>query len=282
MPQHFVQTSVQPRAMRNQDNGSSTLPQALVNVSQGPDIVGDVLDEVEAHDSVKILPLGKSFTVHGIRVAHVHVRAGGAKRLEIIQVVRVNVRRPICRAGHEMYGHVSDSGTNFEDALSHVWADHIGHPSSKAWSAVESFQDFTALSIVRVYPARRTVAKNCPESSYTILPTDFLALAIGPARIADGHLENSSAWLGELDRKLRFHVKSRTLEGNAFQQVGAGHLVAGFHIRQVEVADGVAQECKKLIPERMPEKQSALIASRHKARTKNCIRIFRQKQFDHL
>src|ERR1700691_6816667 len=112
MPQHFVQTSVQPRAMRNQDNGSSTLPQALVNVSQGPDIVGDVLDDVEAHDSFEILPLGKRFSVYAIRVAHAHVRAGGAKRLELIQVVRVNVRRPINRARHEMYGHISNSGAN--------------------------------------------------------------------------------------------------------------------------------------------------------------------------
>src|ERR1700691_3280395 len=203
--------------MRNQNNGSSILPQALANVSQGTDIIGDVLDDVEAYDCVKILPLRKRFTVHGIRVAHSHVRAGGAKRLEIIQVVRVDVRRPINRARHEMYGHISNSGANFENAISHVWSDNIGHPPRKARSAVESFQNSSALSIFRIYPGRHAVAQNCPEGPHTILPTDFLALAIRPPRIADWHFENSSASLGELDRKFRFDVKSRTLERNALQ-----------------------------------------------------------------
>ena len=138
------------------------------------------------------------------------------------------------------------------------------------------------MSIFGVDAAGRGITQDGPEGANAVLPTDFLSFAIRAARIADRHFEDPGAALGELDRKLGFHVESGTFERNALQQVGASHFVAGFHIREIEVGNHVAQECEELVAESVTEEKGALVAARHEARTEHRVRVLVKKQLDHL
>src|SRR4029077_12828052 len=97
MSQHFVQAAVELGAKRNQDDRSSTICQTVVDVPQSTEVVGEMLDDIQADNRVEILILGKGFAARAVYVRHIHVRASGAKRFEVIQICRVYVCGPIGR-----------------------------------------------------------------------------------------------------------------------------------------------------------------------------------------
>ena len=83
---------------------------------------------------------------------------------------------------------------------------------------------------------------------------------ISPARVADRHFENSGASLGKFDRELWFDIERGAFKRNAPEEVRARHLVAGFHVCEIEVADNVTQKREELISECVTEKQGALVS----------------------
>src|SRR5271170_3235702 len=101
--------------------------------------------------------------------------------------------------------------------------------------------------------------ENGPQGADAVLPTDLLPLAISPARVADGHLENAAAALGQLDRQFRLNIKCGAFERDALEKICANHLVARFHIGQVQVANEITEKCQQLVPQRVPEEEGALI-----------------------
>ena len=110
-----------------------------------------------------------------------------------------------------------------------------------------------------------------------ILPIDFFAFLVGAAGIADGHFENSAASLGQLDREFGLDVKGGAFERDALQQIGAHHFVAGFHVREIQVANKVAEKGEKFVSDRMAEEQGAFVPTGHKSRTEHSVRILSRK-----
>ena len=72
------------------------------------------------------------------------------------------------------------------------------------------------------------------------------------------------------------------MQRNTFQQIRADHFVAGFHVREVEVTDDVAQEGEELIAELVTEEESALVTAGHEARAEDGIGVFEKEEVHHL
>ena len=123
-----------------------------------------------------------------------------------------------------------------------VRPDRVRHPFRESWRAVQPRQDFAAMLVRHVDPVRNSILHQRPQRLYAILPGDFLALSIRPPGITDRQFENSRIPFCQLDGDFRLESESVALQRNAFQQVRPDHLVAGFHVRQIQVGDDVRQQ----------------------------------------
>ncbi len=70
-------------------------------------------------------------------------------------------------------------------------------------------------------------------------------------------------------------------KGDAFQKPGSDHLVAGFHVGEIQIRNDVAQESEKMIPKLMAEEKDTPVFAGEKTRTKDCIGLFLQKNLNH-
>ena len=126
------------------------------------------------------------------------------------------------------------------------------------------------------------ITENGPQRANAIFPIDFFSFGVGSSGITDGHFKNAAAAFGELDGEFRLDVEGGAVQRNAFQQVRAHHLVAGFHVCQVEVADHVAQEGEEFIAQLVAEEEGAFVSAGHEARTKDGIGVFEEEEVQHL
>src|SRR5207248_6031465 len=69
---------------------------------------------------------------------------------------------------------------------------------------------------------------------------DLLAFFVGPAIVTDGDLVNPRFPLGQLYRDLRFDSEAVATQGNGLDQPNPKRLVAGFHVRQVQIGGDIA------------------------------------------
>src|SRR5579859_1207211 len=95
---------------------------------------------------------------------------------------------------------------------------------------------------------RRSIKHPVPDDAVQrverILQPDLLAFLVGPARVADRHLVDAPARvavLGDLRGYLRFEPEAVGLEVQVGQHLAAKDLVAGLHIREVQVREHVRQ-----------------------------------------
>src|SRR4029077_6209855 len=90
-----------------------------------------------------------------------------------------------------------------------------------------------------------------------VSPVDLLAFLVSAPGVVDGNLEDARPSLGQLDRQLGFDAKVQTLERDTLKQAGTHHLVAGFHVGEVQVADQVAEKREELVTELVPKEEHA-------------------------
>src|SRR6185437_486183 len=67
----------------------------------------------------------------------------------------------------------------------------------------------------------------------------------------------------------------------ALQQIRSHHLVAGFHIGEIQIADEVAQKGEQLVSKRVAEEKSPLVPTSHEPGAKNSVRILGEKHLQH-
>src|SRR5215831_2623358 len=132
--------------------------------------------------------------------------------------------------------------TDFEHTIAQKGRHDIRHPTVESRGAIQSFQNLTAVLIFYVDPIRERVPRNRPERANTIFPSNLFPFGIGSAGIADGNFKNPASALRKLDSELWFYIEGRTLKRNTLQQIRPDHLVAGFHIRKIQIANQVAQK----------------------------------------
>ena len=79
--------------------------------------------------------------------------------------------------------------------------------------------------------------------------------------------------LGALHDDFGFEAETVGADGDALQQVGAKNLVAGFHVREVEVAEHVGDQGEALVDHGMPERQDAGLLAGHVARAEDGVGV---------
>jgi len=73
-------------------------------------------------------------------------------------------------------------------------------------------------------------------------PADLLALVVGAAVIGDAHLVDPAAAAGELGGDLRLKAEALLTDADRLNDLGAEGLVAGLHVREVQVSEHVADQ----------------------------------------
>ena len=112
-----------------------------------------------------------------------------------------------------------------------------------------------------------------PQRLQAVLPADLLAFLVRPAVIADGHFVDAEFPLGALHDDLRLEAEAVGADGDALQQIGAEDLVAGLHVRQVQIAEHVGDQRQALVDHGVPEGQHARLLAGHVARAEDRVGV---------
>src|SRR5207245_8536092 len=99
------------------------------------------------------------------------------------------------------------------------------------------------------FPARReqVVPQDMEHRRQPVAPGDLLPLGVGAAAVGDGQLPDARARLREPRRQLDLDPEPLGREWQAFQEVGPDHLVAGIHIREVQIGEHVGDERETVV-----------------------------------
>src|SRR2546426_770028 len=102
------------------------------------------------------------------------------------------------------------------------------------------------------------VADDATDGTEAVLPRDLLARLIAPAVIGDRNLVDPTPQPRHLGGELRLETESIGLQIESGNQAGAKHLVAGFHVGQVQVREHVRKRRQEPVPHVVPEEQDAM------------------------
>jgi hypothetical protein len=94
-----------------------------------------------------------------------------------------------------------------------------------------------------------------PDRRDGVLPADLLALGDAAAVIADRHFVEADVPLRQLRRQLRLDAEAIAVERRLLQDVGPDGLVAGLHVRQVDVVEDVRQPGQEVVGDAVPVEQ---------------------------
>ncbi|EAU68603.1 hypothetical protein STIAU_8807 [Stigmatella aurantiaca DW4/3-1] len=101
--------------------------------------------------------------------------------------------------------------------------------------------------------ARHRVFGDDVECAHPVLPANLLALLVGAAVVADGHLVHAPAAAGDLRGDLGLEAEPLFLHPDGFQHLGAEGLVAGLHVREVQARGHVGEGGEHVVHHRVPE-----------------------------
>src|SRR5262249_8214840 len=104
------------------------------------------------------------------------------------------------------------------------------------------------------------VAHDAEERLKGVLEADLLAFLVRAAGVGDGDFVDAPGRpaLGDLRRELRLEPESVGLQRDALQHLAAAHLVAGRHVREVQVREHVRERRQSLVGDVVPEVQDAM------------------------
>src|SRR5688572_7767987 len=97
-----------------------------------------------------------------------------------------------------------------------------------------------------------TVLHDAPQRPDAVPPSDLLPLLVRPARVGDADLEDPALQARELGGDLRLEAEPVLADGDLLQDLAAEHLVAGLHVREVEVGEHVGEQREEAVPHRVP------------------------------
>src|SRR6185369_493246 len=112
---------------------------------------------------------------------------------------------------------------------------------------------------------------NAVKRCESILPRDFLSFAVISAEVRNRNFVNTAAKLRDFSCNLRLKTESVFFDRHLCKQLAAERLVAGLHIREVQIGKHVREERQHSVAEGMPEEQHSMRA-REETRTVNDIR----------
>ena len=101
-----------------------------------------------------------------------------------------------------------------------------------------------------------------PDRLERVLQPDLLALLVGAAVVRDRHFVDARAHPRDLAGDLGLDAEVARLQIESIGDVADEHLVAGLHVREVQVGERIGQERQHPVADRMPEIEDAMAARR--------------------
>src|SRR5260370_14062518 len=95
MAKNFIQRAEEPKAARNEHDGTTAILKYAANIIQSSQVIRQVFNHVQTNDSVKFLFCWIRFAFFRVCVTHPHVRAVQADVLEKGQIKWIDVGGPI-------------------------------------------------------------------------------------------------------------------------------------------------------------------------------------------
>ena len=99
------------------------------------------------------------------------------------------------------------------------------------------------------------VLEQRPDRRHRVLPADLLPLGHGAPVIADRHLVEPDVPLRQLGRQLRLDAEAIAVQRRLLEDVGPDGLVAGLHVRQVDVVEDVGHPGQEVVRDPVPVEQ---------------------------
>ena len=120
MPQDLVQGAVQFGTARDQNDGAAIFLEHVVNVSQGPEVIRQMLNDVQANYGVEFFFQGIGVVLLPIRIAHAEIGMVGNQVFQIRQIVRIDIAGIIELSGNQLQRQIPRARANFKDPLADV------------------------------------------------------------------------------------------------------------------------------------------------------------------
>src|SRR4051812_12291919 len=93
----------------------------------------------------------------------------------------------------------------------------------------------------------QVVANDVAYRSNTVSPRDLFALRVRPTVVGDGDLVHNARALCNLGGNLRLESEALTFNYDVLNDRPSEHLVAGLHVSEVEVGEGIRHDCQDAV-----------------------------------
>src|SRR5262245_58837721 len=117
----------------------------------------------------------------------------------------------------------------------------------------------------------RSILDDAPNRSKTVAPSDLLAFLVGTSRIGNAYLVHPVPALRDFCSHLWLEPEPVFVKLNALDDLATKHLVAGFHVAEVEVRNGIRKQRQEPVADRMPEIEDPVAFAAGESRSVNDV-----------
>ena len=127
------------------------------------------------------------------------------------------------------------------------------------------------ISIYVSFTPRKRILDDTPDGADAVFPIDLLTLGVGASVVRNGDFVDTDALLGELGGDLRLESKAIFLDRDGLNDFPPHSLVAGLHIRKIQVGEYVGHEREEAIAHGVPKVEHSVLLRTNEPGTKNRI-----------
>jgi hypothetical protein len=120
--------------------------------------------------------------------------------------------------------------------------------------------------VPRVFHLAETELEHRPDRRHGVLESDLLPLVVRPPVVGDRDLEEAIPAARDLRRDLRLDAEAGRLDGERLDHLAPEDLVAGLHVREIQVGQHVRDERQHPVPDGVPEVEDAALSPAEKTR----------------
>ena len=149
----------------------------------------------------------------------------------------------------EIFRDITNAGADFKNTFAKIGVKLFKEP----FIIVFKFCEYVEGGLADFPVAAARIFKNAIECMQAIFPPNFLSLFIAAAMIGNANFVEPQIALGQFACYLRLEAEAILLDLNAFQNITAKHLIARFHISEIQVGEHVRDEGEKPVANAVPE-----------------------------
>src|SRR4029450_13034119 len=138
--------------------------------------------------------------------------------MQVLQVVRVDVRRDVELARDELTCQRSDSCSQFQNSITEKRSKRVTHPEVELTCSLELRKNVRTISILVIQVVNQPETKHRQKRKDTAPRPDLLSFFLRAWQIADGHFEYPGPPLGKLEDYLDLESEVITAKRYRFQK----------------------------------------------------------------